>query len=106
MSNLKSTDRRRSRKPGRAECRQHSINQSTLRSRKARAIARVTKRDPVRCYRVRLRQSTVDKIIVGLRPAQLDEPLQKILFDAAWDDHFSEVLRQIIEDAVAPKKKP
>lgn len=92
---LDGQDRRRAARP--------PTNPSTLRSRKAREIAKQNRRDPLSCHLVRLPRSISAQVTLGMKTAQPKDREQKI-FDQAWDDAFSEALRKLIEDAIKKKK--
>ncbi|UGA45662.1 hypothetical protein HU230_0006380 [Bradyrhizobium quebecense] len=79
------------------------VNASTARSRKKRRIDRLSRSDPLSCYRVWLPNSTVAKIIVGLEPVRPEDRNLEIT-EAAWNQQFSRVLRRLIEDAIKTKK--
>lgn len=96
---LDGQDRRRAARQNAAR----PVNPSTLRSRRARAIAKQNRRDPVRAYRVWLPQSTTDRIILGLKTIR-PEDRYRLLSERTWEKQFEQVLRYLIEEAIKSKK--
>lgn len=90
-------------KRGRGRPRVESNNPSTLRSRKARALAKIEPEDdPGHSCRVRLPNSTIDIITLIMEPEQDRGELGRLV-DREFDAHFEQTLLEFVLDAVEAK---